>query len=454
MIMKKIKKYYRIKFKLTSPLSVGSGENRITDSDIILDGRGLPYIPGSALAGVYRHLFATETADRYFGAELNADRLEESVKAGKNVLTASDVVVYDAVVQNPENRVITTRDMVALDEYKVSIDGAKFDFQVLEPGVRFVTYIEQNMNCMEEKYVLQEVAYAWQEKKIQIGAKIGRGYGQTEIVELAECCFDLTCPEQRDAWLEFDMYGQDGWKKCEKLECEQQRLQTVYEEQHIFMRNKNEICIQLKLKQSGGISIRQYSTNVGEEDYRQMVRKDKTPFIPGTTWAGAFRAQMGKLDAAFAKHTVLTELFFGNVKRNSEAEGHKTRITFSESELRDGRWENYTRNAINRFSGGTVDGALYTEKTYCDGTTELNIRCDITNLDKAIVKGFATVLTAAILDLDRGYMSVGGLTSVGHGLFKVMEVSVNDVETGFMQCRKEEQFNALRNAICGEEEQV
>lgn len=436
----KIKKYYRIIFKLTSPLSVGSGESNITDSDIILDSRGVPYIPGTALAGVYRTLFEEACANRYFGVDL----------------TESKVVVYDATIRDPKNRVITTRDMVALDEYKVSIDGAKFDFQVLEPGVEFVTYVEQNMDCMEEQYMLNEIACAWQKKKIQLGAKTGRGYGHTEVIELAECSYDLTGKEQRDAWLDFNMYGEDGWKTCDMPEClsTSVQLQEVYDAQGIEIKEKEELVIELELKQRGGISIRQYSTNVGEEDYKQMARsdKDETPFIPGTTWAGAFRAQMGKLDASFAKHTVLTELIFGNVKGNQSGNGQKTRITFSESELKGGRWEKFTRNSINRFSNGTVDKALYTEKAYFDGVTTLQIGCDISKLDKAIVKGLGAVISGAILDLDKGYMAVGGLTSVGHGLFQVLEVSVNGKKIGYNELSEEERFSALKSAIYGEEE--
>ena len=64
--MKRIKKYYRIQFQLTSPLAVGSGENHLTDRDIVRDSRGIPYIPGTALAGVYRSLFPKEIAEQYF----------------------------------------------------------------------------------------------------------------------------------------------------------------------------------------------------------------------------------------------------------------------------------------------------------------------------------------------------------------------------------------------------
>ena len=50
-----IKKHYlKITFQPDSPLCIGSGRNDITDQDILRDARGIPYIPGSAVAGVLR----------------------------------------------------------------------------------------------------------------------------------------------------------------------------------------------------------------------------------------------------------------------------------------------------------------------------------------------------------------------------------------------------------------
>lgn len=448
--MKRIKKYYRVEFELTSPLSVGSGENTITDSDIVVDGRGLPYIPGSALAGVYRNLFANTTADMYFGYDLTPERLKKSIKEGKNTLTSSDIIVYDAVISNPKNRAITKRDMVSLDEYKVSLKGAKFDFQVLEPGVKFVTYIEQNMVDANEGYVAEEIAYAWIMEQIQLGAKTGRGYGHTKAIALAECSFDLRKVKERDAWLNFDMYEDKGWKTVEVPTClsaGDESLSEIYQEKQIQLKEKQKLTVELKLKQRGGISIRQYSTNVNEADYMQMVRQDETPFIPGTSWAGAFRAQFEKLEQSFGRNCPFTEVFFGVVKGSKEEESHKTRVTFSESILENGNWKVYSRNAIDRFSNGTIGGALYTEKSYFEGDTKLTITCDMTEIDATQKKYFQAVLAASILDLDRGYLAVGGLTSVGHGLFTVKSVVINGTEMELEEIALEEQYVAIMNAM-------
>ena len=91
----------------------------------------------------------------------------------------------------------------------------------------------------------------------------------------------------------------------------------------------------------------------------------------------------------------------------------------------------YTRNAIDRFTGGTVDGALYSEKTYYCGRTSLMISCDFSdredqdNISAEEKRRLAGVLAAAILDLDNGYMAVGGLTAVGRGLFRAEKITVD-----------------------------
>lgn len=68
----------------------------------------------------------------------------------------------------------------------------------------------------------------------------------------------------------------------------------------------------------------------------------------------------------------------------------------------------------------TKTGALYTERTYYGGETELRIILP----DKAADMTVAAI-GACLMDLDRGYLAVGGLTSVGRGLFKITGISSN-----------------------------
>lgn len=452
-----IRKYYKIRFQLTSPLSVGCGKNQVTDSDMILDSRGLPYVPGTSLAGVYRRIFSEQTAETYFGTNLTEERIRTSSEEGRNVLTESRIAVYDALMASPKNYALTKRDMVALDEYKVALPGAKFDFQILEPGVEFVTYIEQTMETAEEQYIADEIAYAWQQGNIRLGAKTGKGFGATKSAEIAQCSFDLGDKKDLKRWLSFDMYKEDQWSVIDAPVClsrekkgeAHEKLKQVYEKRGIHLREDHLVRIRIRLKQAGGISVRQYTTDVGEADYMQMRRKDGVPVIPGTSWAGAFRAQMGRLNPDFAAGAAMSELFFGKKKGKKAEESSRTRITFSESDLKNEKWITYTRNAIDRFTGGTVDGALYTEKTCYGGTAQLVILCDFGGLEEEKIEKFGKTLAGAVLDLHNGFLAVGGLTSVGHGLFRVTEVTAGQETISFQEEDDKERYQKLWSAIAG-----
>ena len=67
--------YYNIRYmariiiEMRSPLQIGNGQkNILTDSPVLRDVNGLPFIPGSTLAGVIRHaLSCKENENRLMG---------------------------------------------------------------------------------------------------------------------------------------------------------------------------------------------------------------------------------------------------------------------------------------------------------------------------------------------------------------------------------------------------
>ena len=123
----------------------------------------------------------------------------------------------------------------------------------------------------------------------------------------------------------------------------------------------------------------------------------------------------------------------------------KSRIIFSESKLSGGTFKLVTRNAIDRFTGATKSGALYTEKTYFDGETELKI----TFLTKPN-DGVLTRISACLADLHNGFMAVGGLTSVGRGLFEI--ISINGDVLSAEDQKPESIFNIIDWVLKGDAE--
>ena len=431
--MKKIlkKQYLKIEFTLLSPLSIGNGKNEKTDQDIVLNSRVIPYIPGSAVAGVFRDackkVMGDEWTQRYFGSI--RDNVNDN---GNKEITESQFRVYDAYIQS-EEYFVSRRDGVALDDYKYGIPGAKFDREILESSIIFRTFIERDIDTNEsEEDAFNKLAEVLHNIPIFFGSKISRGYGRVGNFKIfkKEFSFDT---KQGSGWLDFDMYKDDCWKKS--LE--------ISKSDKVFLENKK---ITLELALQGGISIRQYTTEIKEgveqvPDMKQLIIRQKNesgkleevPVIPGTTWAGAIGHRM--------------KVFYPNVSKYFGKGGEdgkmRSKIFFSESQIKDTVCKVISRNAIDRFTGSTVDGALFTEQIYYGGTTVLEIYFD---LYKEIDLDFIKSLAVALSDLHEGLLAIGGGTSIGRGIFKVTKVN----DSGFSGNGSELYENIL--AYCKVEE--
>lgn len=392
------RRYYSFTTVLVSPLSLSSGLNENTDSDVLLDSRELPYIPATSIAGVLASRLDENDKKRLYG------------KIGRNGDNEqSHIIFYDAQ-HTGQKATVTVRDSVAL-ENKVGKDGAKFDFEIVEPGAQFKTYIEldDTVSDDDEALFLRQLA-ALNSGILRFGRKTTRGYGQVKLNGVKRIAFTDSMK-----WLDFDMYDDGCWAGAEDIALKETSDDTD--------------IIKLKLKLKSALSIRAYTTELPKgtdknnpPDYKYLsIKKDDKhpngiPVISGTTWAGAFRDRFTQ----FTDKATRDELF-GYVEQGTK-KTQKSKITFSESVFEDGSFEekSITRNSIDRFSAATNDGALYTELTVFGGSTELTV-----TLPNGTDKNQKAAVLAAIADLHNGFMAIGGLTSVGRGLFEVETLSFN-----------------------------
>lgn len=402
----KEKKYYKIKFTLASPLAIGDGSKYTTDKDIVRDSKGIPYIPASAIAGVSRSQFLSdeELIQNYFGkVDINTDITNSTNLESKE----SRLVFYDAKLSDESDYHISVRDSVALDDYKTAKDGAKFDMEILEPGVEFTTYIEQNMSSESDENIAYKIACLWLQGNIHLGGKVMRGYGTIEDVSVKEMSFSMT--DDVSKWLTFDMYDQQSWLEAKEI--------TDYE-----VCDNDTVTVLLNLKQNSGISIRKYTTKISDvkgkslPDSEQLfvrVKGQEIPVIPGTSWAGAFSHRMKSLIQECEENDL-----FGCVSKTKKI---RSRIMFGETQLVNATPKVMTRNAIDRFSGGTANQALFTEQTYYGGEGKLRIEIQKDSLTDNVAKALAATIT----DLHMGFLAVGGLTAIGRGLFQVTEINID-----------------------------
>jgi hypothetical protein len=89
-----------------------------------------------------------------------------------------------------------------------------------------------------------------------------------------------------------------------------------------------------------------------------------------------------------------------------------SRVTIEESIIEAEQAMSYTRNKVDRFTGGVVDSALFTEKPVYRGSVSLNLTL---KNPKDWEKG---ILLLALKDIANGIQPVGGAANVGRGILQ------------------------------------
>lgn len=454
--MKKL--YYQCRFTQTAPLRLTSGEGEHTDSDLLLDGRGYPFIPGSALAGVLRSMcldICGETErDALFGwlNDRRKQREPKQAQPGNREQDAqkrperheSRLQVSDAVFRGGKaDFEKSVRHGVGINEDTgTAKDGAKFDFEVVE------TINDCHYTAVLELYIKDEAADAalvdTVEKLlnrivadgIRFGARTTRGYGSMRA-EIFKRKFTLGKESTDNAlWLGFDPFDEANFDgdpvEGKKLE----------DEKNITGRKDMDIHAQLQM--NGSFTVRVKSTVPGGVDQYPMhtMRDEKIKVIPGTSWAGVFRHHMRSLalQAGLGKDfcKAIDDLF----GKTADGVPKRSRIIFHETEIRDGRKLNVVRNALDRFTMAPRDTALFHTEVCQGGKGELRIelRDDLRKFDQRLSKEdrdkFTTqqelleqLLYAALLDLHNGLLNVGGEGSVGRGRVKIVGLTINGEPT-------------------------
>lgn len=388
---------YRADIKLESALSVSGGIGEETDSDVMRDYDGEPFVPGTSLAGAFRDYL-----------ELAADQPGLMGFAEPQGGKMSRLLVTD-ILFNQENLSVVTRDGVGLDENKNAVTGAKFDLEAIDTGATGTFFMElavrETFEEENDELLIKQILQGIQNGDICIGQKKTRGYGRMSIETVSREVFDKK---------NFTKYGQFYGSEYRNPETKMSSWDEWNKVDPAFVRKFVHIKVPLKL--DGCISIRKFQAKKDEPDYVH-IQANKKPIIPGTSFAGAIRSRVKRImleATGFPKENIEAEVneLFGYVKLKTK-QSKKSKIVFGESEIVGGQALTITRTAISRFESSAKTQALYKEVTCAGGTVTLDIWVakDVSN--KAI-----PILLPALLDLQRGYLAVGGMTSIGRGILK------------------------------------
>lgn len=413
--MRKI--YYYLELENTSPIHVGSGDDTNSDLDVILDKNGMFYIPGTSMVGSILHYLSEE--DRKI--ILPEMEVTEATGEKKNQTKQSPVFFSDAVLiekdkKPAERMVVEKRDGIKLDENKITIKNNKYDYEIVPKGKRFQWRIEicdRNKKCENDEShsleaIMEKVIEAIDSENIKVGYKTTRGLGNLKVCKCGKRVFDK---DNIQEFLKFDQF--DG---------------TQYEEKEIDHTHKNSeryTTLRVLLSQRGGLSIRTYNTEKGLEDY-EHIHSAGVPVIPGTSWNGLIRHNFSKYIQELKLPLDINHIF--GMAGDVDKEKIKSKVYIYESVIGNSVQITQTRIRVNPFTGGTVNSALYKEKSCYNGKTELKIMIDkeIENEEhENCIDLLLDLFRIFINDLNYGFIALGGETSIGRGLFHVEEVYVD-----------------------------
>lgn len=448
----------RFVIEAVTPLAIKSGDsNMVTDSLVVLDVNGLPYIPGTSIAGVIRHAIGEEKAKKFFGkheSEKSDDRHGSDIiftdcrMVGKNG-TVVDGMDSEELLNDKDEfyshfRKLPIRQHVRINHRGVASDSGKFDEQVIFKGTRFCFEIEmlsaEKEGEVERENDFESVLEILQDDTLRIGGSTRRGLGEIMICSLQAAVLNLTKESDLDAYLNKPSSLNNGdWEKW--VQKNETKI-TSSEKYHRY---------ELRLKPDDFFL---FGSGMGDDDadmtpvkatcihWNKMEPSFKTELIlmPGASIKGALAHRVafyynqqtekyadGKTeeeldDICGGNNLAVKELFgYEGEKKEGKTVGQKVGNVIISDVILDKEGENKLLNhvAIDRFTGGTIDGALFSEKVTYDSINEEEnyYRIKVLVRHKDYTPHVITSFEKALKDICCGMLPLGGGVNRGHGCF-------------------------------------
>lgn len=449
----------RLVIEAETPLAVGSGDKDVlTDALIATDVNGLPYIPGTAIAGVVRHMIEEVKPEDFninkiFGFQDKKDgHGSEIIFTEAKILNSKGEVVDGMNLKAKEDSLLKyydelpIRQHVRINEKGVTDKSGKFDEQVVFAGTRFCFEIEmvaESGDVSNFELALKQI----QDKSFRIGGGTRCGFGEIEVVDLQERSLDLQKTDDLQLYLQKSSKLSDSW--------------NGWKNKDIKPSHSGWIKYELKLQPEDFFL---FGSGFGDDEVdmtpvkeKKVVWKDgkgelteELVLIPATSVKGALAHRVAyhynKLTGVYADNLETEDERKNVVGKNNKAvkalfgsEGEIDKVTKKMvnqargnvffSDVIENTLEDKILNhvAIDRFTGGAIDGALFSEKTtYGKGQTfEMTI---LVNED-AFSKGekIQASLEAAMIDICKGLLPLGGGVNRGNGVFTGTLMLGNDV---------------------------
>lgn len=396
-----------------------AGESEGTADLTVLRDRstGRPLLTGASLAGALRSHLADRLGD-YRKPEPAEVAALFGAQRGDDEGAQSPVIVYDALASSVQSEL---RDGVAIDSSTgTAADHAKFDLELLPKGTTFpirVDLLVADPAAEENLLSLLTTALGGLSRgEIALGVRRSRGLGSLGTREWRAERFDVT---SGDGWVRWCLSDYDDRSGQEKLRFPDSATacRAAWPRSRISdmmdMRTRTEVTADLRFV--GGLLIRAAPDQAAAPDAVQ-VKSGGDPVLVGSSLAGVLRARARRIlrlvCASRDDADRRLEELFGPDRPAQRQPAHNlwaSRLRVSETAVH-AKPQRVTRVQIDRFTQGTVAGALFDEEPVYEGSVEVRIEL------RDPQKGENGLLLLLLKDLLSGDLPVGGTGSVGRGV--------------------------------------
>lgn len=424
----------RFVIEAKTPLAVGSGEKDIiTDALVATDVNGLPYIPGTAIAGVVRSMLKQQgvNTDVFFGFQ-NGDKGE-----------GSQIIFTEAKILNSKGEVmdgmkldafndtllgsykdLPIRQHARINEKGVTVKAGKFDEQIVFAGTRFCFELE--MVSDGSNYAdFEKVLHQLQRRNFRIGSGTRCGFGAIDVVKVWTANLNLKDDMQNYLDKSSNLQESGNWKGWQtgnvvsETETNWVEYKLILQPEDFFLFGSGFGDDEADMTPVKAAKV-VWTSGIGE-------LKENSVLIPATSVKGALAHRVafhwnkingfyvGDERATVGNENPAVQALFGyeNQKDKIQTRGNLIFSDVIEEPMTD---KILNHVAIDRFTGGAIDGALFSEKTTYGRGKEftMTIMADNKAFESEHVQ---ESLEDALKDICKGLLPLGGGVNRGNGVF-------------------------------------
>lgn len=420
-----------------TPLHCGGGSDPSLDQPVNRDSYGLWRIQGSSVAGILRSYIKDaepKLEDILFGHQnRNFSSLDQSASlvwcSDASLLDFDDDFAFKKIASGKDIGFGVgpfVRDHVNIDlEKGTATDGGKYDEEIVPPGVKFA--IELKLDGWNEELsadksdAFLKLCSAIKQGLITFGGKTVSGYGKV-VCTYAEVK-ELNLKNKDDLETYLNLSDSPVFADNEGHSVELLKVDDFTSKDGSLYTGK----LVLPLVSNGPILVGGTNSKDSEVDMVCLmtpILDDKKKdyiykyTISGSSLRGVIRHRVFDILKALDKDNESSDelnSIFGSVSGKNGSAGH---IKCSDIYLDVDKAQHVQHVAIDRFTGGAIDGALFDEAPVWESGLLLKTEIEFTDLTALQT----AVLMHALLDICTGDAPIGGGTNRGNGVVRIKDL--------------------------------